>query len=265
MNQPVDSQTSFQVNYWHYDPRSGSLTRIKGEPLEERVQAYTSTLLLGSGISGDVYKFTANNSRDKAIKFSIVGGSVKNEYEISLLWPKYSVGLLIQPKAYFSNTMRDFFVMHLYGGTLRDILETLDLKKRVEVLYQLSHGLVTLHDLNISHEDIHLQNIFYDERKNRYDLADFGLSKRKETFNNFSLENDLMFFYQTMESILIGCEPPAMNLLEPYKRRINHLDDILKLGFDEEPARLILELIESPDLTARQYLEAFSKIKNLMK
>lgn len=265
MNQTIDAQTSFQVNYWQYDSKSGFLTRIKGQPLEERIQSYALTILLGSGMSGDVYRCTPNSSRDKAIKFSMEGESIKNEFELSLLWPKDSVGLLIQPKAYFSNRLRDFFIMHLYDGNLRDILESLDLKNRVEVLCQISQGLVTLHDLNISHEDIHLQNIFYDKRKNRYDLGDFGLSKRKETFNNFTLENDLMFFYQAVESILIGCEPPGMSLLEPYKKRIHHLHDLQKIGFEEEPARLLLELIEGENLTARHYLEAFSKIKNLMK
>lgn len=114
--------------------------------------------------------------------------SAKEEYEISCLWPKNEMGLLMRPKAFFpefyngSDKATELIVLHKYDNSLIDLKKELTGLEVVNLVHQVSHGLSVLHSLGVAHRDIGLPNIFIDSRLNRFDLADFGLSHTKEKY-----------------------------------------------------------------------------------
>ena len=72
--------------------------------------------------------------------------------------------------------------LHFYCPQVKDDTENNDLSEEVAKLqfYQISHALAYLHDQNISHRDLKLDNVLKmtKEKKTLLKLTDFGLSKK---------------------------------------------------------------------------------------
>ena len=264
MNSDSEVQKSADEN-WYYSKHEKKLWRVKFSKFDAH---YNINREMGHGISAIVSLFKSEQMGEcEAVKFS--NGPhhpVKPEYEISLKWPKGATGLLLRPKAYFSDPLCDFFVMHAYDTAIKKILFQFCIKERIEAIYQVCQGVTTLHNLGIAHRDIHLANIFYDKDKNRFDLGDFGLAITSETNKkefDSGVNKDICDLKESIESILLGEEPDRwLRLKNGYKQQLNILEDILKLGFNLESSRLILDFMNSVPKNAEEILNIFKKIKN---
>lgn len=163
---------------WHYDQKNEIFSSIQTRNGESRMTNYDVTGHLGNGNFGVVKTLKPRENRKlKAVKYSDT--SMKCEFEISLKWPKKSIGLLIRPEAYFPSTesgMPNVMVMHKYDGKLTDFYPQMNGEKKLEAVCQISQGIATLYDLHILHHDLYFDNILHDKRMNRYDVADFGIA-----------------------------------------------------------------------------------------
>lgn len=175
------------------------------------------------------------------------------EYETTLIWPKGTTGLLLRPKGCLNTPFGAFFIMHKYDGELGKSLHLLSANEKIEAICQICQGLVTLHDLRMAHGDIHIGNILYDKKKNRFDLIDF----EHVTEDTDDFKEDFEDLKICIEGIIMG-EPKYESPRELYE-----LDDVIKLGFNLESAKLILDFMDSDPKDAKEILQCFNKIKEL--
>lgn len=65
----------------------------------------------------------------------------------------------------------------LYPQSLADFDES----EIMQLAYDIGTALESAHKKNILHRDIKLENVFYDSKKKKYKLGDFGIAKKTET------------------------------------------------------------------------------------
>lgn len=178
-------------------------------------------------------------------------GHAEIEYETTQKWPKGTTGLLLRPKCFLQAPFGEFFIMHNYDGEIKEFLPLLSAKEKIEAICQIAQGLITLHDMRITHEDLHIGNILYDKKKNRFDLIDFEHAiEDTEDFNQ-----DLKDIKICIEGIISGKAKYG------FQAGSYDLDDIIKFGFNNESAKLILDFLNSDLKNAKEILQHFSKIK----
>ena len=185
---------------------------------------------------------------------------------MTLKWPKGAIGLLLRPKACLEEPFGgSFFIMHKYDGGIPIALSQLTVSEKIEAICQLSQGLATLHDLAITHGDLHVGNVFYDKIKNRYDLGDFEYAAEWDDKDEFieASNKDLDEFKTCIVSIIIG-EAIYTNSCRKEFHKLDNLEEIIKLGFNSESSRLILDFINSDIKGAHETLQLFTKIKELV-
>ncbi|KAF0522636.1 kinase-like protein [Gigaspora margarita] len=73
-------------------------------------------------------------------------------------------------------------------GTLREYLKTnftrLQWTDKLRIAKEIAHGLLFLHDKNITHRDLHSKNILIHQRQPK--ITDFGLSRHMNEMSNTS-------------------------------------------------------------------------------
>lgn len=285
----MDSTSSI----WHQDS-AGDIWRQKGN---EKV-CYKFDQVVGFGTQGKIWTIIRESGNGKTKIAKVSSTLLKNEYEASLKYPKNALGLVLRAKAYISGT-HQIIIMHKYDGDLASLISTMTNNQKIEAVYQLCKGILTIHTLNISHRDIHLGNIFYDKIKNRYDLGDFGYSTESKE-EKFKL-NDITLLKKTIESILIGKEPDPvfvpvnftkntsssnnndnqdeiLGLLEEifsknvltvpssdYVQRLKTKEDVMLLGYSDEVADLIMNFMNHTPDNIQMICATFKNVMKLMK
>ena len=68
-----------------------------------------------------------------------------------------------------------------------DELNKLNLFKLLQKFANVFEGLCIINENNLVHFDIRLDNILYDNKKNKFTIIDFGLMKEKKNINYLSL------------------------------------------------------------------------------
>lgn len=161
---------------------------------------YDFERLIGFGLRGKVYLVSSKQKEYKSKAAKILVSQIENfkqfateEFQIGFLFPNKTRGLMLHPKALLfgnyhpesrENIEVALIVMHLYDCSLSRRLNEMEPHDDVEAVCQLSEGLTYLHSKDIVHCDIHKGNVFFDKKKNRYDLADFGSSQIKGKLRN---------------------------------------------------------------------------------
>jgi serine/threonine protein kinase len=62
-----------------------------------------------------------------------------------------------------------------------NVNRNLNLKKKIEIIFEIAQGLIILHQQNIIHLDVKPSNILLNEDRSIVKIADFGISKVKKT------------------------------------------------------------------------------------
>lgn len=249
----MNIQNPSKSNYFNNNTNDNQLfSRVKSD--NGSITHYFRDKCLSSRPGANVYLCIPQEiGKHKIIKWRDDPGRAEMEYETTLKWPKGTTGLLLRPKGCLQTPFGEFFIMHKYDGEIKEILPLLSTEEKVESICQISQGLITLHDLGMAHEDIHIGNILYDKKKNRFDLTDF--EHVIEDTDDF--KKDLEELKICIEAIIMG--KPKYDM----QRELYELDDITKFGFNLESAKLILDFMNSDLKDAKDILQHFTKIKEL--
>lgn len=247
--------------FWFKDESSDRIGRIKGiQQNNLKLTNYEFKEMLGSGAVGTVFALRPQGG-GKAKAAKVVYGYrdlLQKEFEIYLMWPKNAVGLPLRPKAYFNEKEKtcEILIMHKYDSDIKDILSQLTPQEKIEAICQASQGLATLHNLGISHGDLHLGNILYEKQKKRFDLADFNLSvvmKDEATFNAL-VKIDLNDFKETVIKTILFKEKEDGKSEREY---------LLELGYSDQAVKHLIEYLENPDAAAEQIYKIFSFLRKI--
>lgn len=136
---------------------------------------------LGSGACGFVYKaFDLKNKRDVAIKKILTYKEKANrEIEILLKLDCKNIGKLYE--AYNSDNFYYLILEYIPGQNLDQLIKKLDYHTIwKKFLSQILNTIKYLHELNIVHCDIKLENIIYNKEKDLFVLLDFGFASPDE-------------------------------------------------------------------------------------
>lgn len=172
------------------------------------------------------------------------------EYNILMKWENKSTGLMIRPKAFLENGLLKILVMHKYDRTLRTCIPHMNHLQKLEAAFQISQGVTCLHKLNVAHNDLGLNNILYDHRKNRYDIIDFESSIiLNPNEGNAYKQSDV----DDLRSVIRGI------LLEQPKMLSTKLEDVSKIGYTKEITELIQDFESDRHTSAQHIAEIFEK------
>ena len=150
---------------------------------------YNATEIIGEGGSARVYKATDDAARSVAIKLLDPTKATrdkikrfKNKYLYCTnnahahIVPVNDHGILIE-----ENRSSPFFVMPLYSGSLRTLLETGITPSQVLPYFaQLLDGTEAAHLRKVVHRDLKPENILFDQAADNLLLADFGIARFEE-------------------------------------------------------------------------------------
>ncbi len=253
-------KTDFPSPTWHRDEKSGVITRVKTKRVNGLLSSYTTAYnlseLIGSGGQGTVYSLKPNGTgKTKAVKR---GNSCEKDYAYSFLWPKNAPGLLMRPKALFSDQTTKLLVMHKYDCNLKECISSLTHEQKLDAIYQISRGVSRLKKLGIKHNDIKLSNIAYDKMKNRYDLIDFGVAKisKKEIKFHKSLKSSWSLDELSLSKIID-------RILFPDVDYVNTMSDklvaISQLGYSTKVTEYLQEYFAHKDFTPDKIADLFLK------
>ncbi len=183
---------------------------------------------IGKGSFGTVYKATLNLDIISPSKKVIQAGTtvvvkeqiIKNErvrentkQEINVLYNamKDECANIVQLYDVFTADDKVYFIMeYIEGDTFEALFNYVHFQTEDElitnILQPLMNGLQCLHDHDIAHRDIKLENIMYDKKNNTYKWIDFGHSCRLNcsfrigNFGTLAPETLLRIFESSIES-----------------------------------------------------------------
>ncbi len=237
-------------------------------------RCYTIDQKVGSGGFSNVWTIIPKEAKSGKTKIAKIAryyetelNHFPDEYLVSSKYPDKSVGLMLKTKAYLDNGKdKKILIMHKYDGDINIIISTMTKEEKIEAIWQLAKGLSTLHELGIIHGDFGFQNIFYHKIKNRYDIADFGYSidvgsERFDSLNSDSLNDDIRHFKSNVECILVGKKVEFPIGHSCYKRSLKTEIDVMRLGYSEKVASLIIDFMNNTPDNMRQICEIFDKVK----
>jgi serine/threonine protein kinase len=144
---------------------------------------YTFLKKLGEGTYGQVWKAKDSNGNIVAIKcFKTDIDDLESEYDalidISTDCSEYAV---CYKDRYTYNDMPRLVIEYIDGNTADSIMDSsINLNGNYLFPYCLIKGIDVLHKLDISHQDIKLQNIMFDNNTGKFRYIDWGLACLKK-------------------------------------------------------------------------------------
>jgi len=156
---------------------------------ESTFETYTVTRIMGEGGAGRV--FEVRDSVGKALAAKCLRPELvtterkkrfKNEIDFCKKHPHRNIVQVMD----YGLVQRDgvsvpFYVMPLFAGTLRDLLEKKIQRERVLPLFsQVFDGVEAAHLLGVTHRDLKPENVLYDSTSNSLVIADFGIAHFEE-------------------------------------------------------------------------------------
>jgi len=152
--------------------------------------AYTFLKILGSGSFGDVWLAEDENGVKVAIKSFKVHNSdtiddFNHEFEsltnIKDKCDEFAVCIL---DSYEKNGLFRIVFNYIDGLTLEHYIKITSNRTDLQILKDLVIGLYNLHKLNITHQDIKLENIMWDINAKKYKFVDWGIACLKKYCDN---------------------------------------------------------------------------------
>ncbi len=150
---------------------------------------YTASEILGEGGSGRVYKVTDESGDIYALKLLHSSVAIreklkrfKNELIFCQKNQHPNIISVVDHGVYINNgDSAPFYVMHLYNGSLRTMINARITPDRVLGYFgQLLDGVEAAHLQGIVHRDLKPENILIDPKTDHLVVADFGIARFRE-------------------------------------------------------------------------------------
>lgn len=218
-----------------------------------RCKIYSFFQCLGMGCGGVVWGLRTKEGKMQAVKLNYSPLSIKEEFSIPFSWPNYTTGLSLHPKGFIPAVapyIPEMIIMPKYDGDLRNYLPKLSPEDRLDAIVQVSSGLATLHRLGLFHDDLSLSNIAYHTENKRFDIIDFGKTKRDASF----MDRDVAELKNLLVCILMGSD----NLLFENAKSMVTEKALRAEGFSSEICPFILSALDSLPDTATEIHTLFS-------
>lgn len=158
---------------------------------ETTVARYSATAIVGEGGAGKVYKATADSGELVAVKLldPAKGASkegrrrFRNELSFGSRNRHPNVVTVLDHGPFrIGDDVTPFYVMPLYGSTLRDALKKGVLPTQVLAMFsQILNGVEAAHLQGVVHRDLKPENIMHDAAANRWVMGDFGVAEFTHT------------------------------------------------------------------------------------
>lgn len=150
---------------------------------------YTGTDIIGEGGAGRIYRAIDDTENVYAIKLLDSAKATKekakrfkNELLFSQRNQHQNLITVIDHGIFVDGKKRSpFYVMPLYTGSLRTLLETgIPADKVLFYFNQLLDGVEAAHIQRVIYRDLKPENVLYDEAQDRLLIADFGIARFEE-------------------------------------------------------------------------------------
>jgi len=150
---------------------------------------YTATHIIGEGGSGRIFEAVDDAEGKYAIKYLDPAKATKEKVKrfknelLFCLRNQHPNILTITDHGVFTKeeSKTPFYVMPLYDGSLRDLLEAgISVDKALIYFAQMLDGVEAAHIRGIVHRDLKPENILYAAAEDRLVIADFGIASFEE-------------------------------------------------------------------------------------
>jgi serine/threonine protein kinase len=190
-------------------------------------ETYTIRKQIGQGVNGFVYQVTNSSGAEFALKLLDPRTATEEKRkrfrnELGFCERNNHKNIItVVDRGLFENA--PFYVMHCYGGSLRDLIRNpIEHQKVLPVFSQILDGVEAAHLQRVIHRDLKPENILFDQASETPVIADFGIAHFEE--------EDLLTAVETNDrGRLANFEYAAP---EQCKRgqRVDHRADIYALG-----------------------------------
>jgi serine/threonine protein kinase len=179
-------------------------------PIEGSIEnGYTFLKKLGEGTYGQVWKAKDSNGNIVAIKcFKNDIDDMKSEYDalIDILTDCSEYAVCYKDRYTYNNNPR-LVIDYIDGNTADSIMNSsIDLNDNYLFPYCLIKGIDVLHKLGVSHQDIKVENIMFDNNTDKFRYIDWGLACLKKYCPN----KGICFNKQCKTSGTITTMPPEL-------------------------------------------------------
>lgn len=199
-----DKYSNFSKNTWVVENCPKSFIRIKNE----KKQIYCKSKWIDRGDYGSIWELESGDKTSyKICKITPLYSHKKSAHrEVKCLKylyqqnPEGFKGIELYPKKVIVDKDGDVcaIIKSKYDGDLIKLFNSSALvpSDAKEVILQITQGIATLHSYQISHGDLKLDNIFFREKNGilRYDIADFGESRKYINKNNMTIRQSFFHF-----------------------------------------------------------------------
>ncbi len=212
---------------------------------------------LGTGTRGVVWELRTKEGKMQAVKLNYSPLSIQEEFRIPFSWPNYTLGLSLHPKGFIPAVapyIPEMIIMPKYDGVLKNLLPNLSAAGRLDAIVQVSSGLATLHRLGLFHDDLSLSNIAYHLATKRFDIIDFGKTKRDASL----MDRDVAELKNLLVCILMGGD----NLLFENAKSVATEKALRTEGFSPEICPFILSALDNLPDTAIEIRTVFSALNH---
>ena len=166
---------------------------------ETAIAIYTAESIVGEGGAGRIYKAKDDSGDVWAIKCLDPGKATKervkrfkNELQFCYKNEHQNIVAVVDYGVSEHNSIRaPFYVMHLYSGSLRDLMKKgIGVDAVLKYFSQMLDGVEAAHLKKVIHRDLKPENILYDSDKDNLLIADFGIARFEEEELFTAVETD---------------------------------------------------------------------------
>lgn len=154
------------------------------QKIKETRKNFTDFRRIGCGTYGIVYRYT-NGMISKQYRNSDSYIDHTDIKELAILSNLHNVNNIVQMEAFDNQISRHTYLFlepfetDLYNFSRKNVIKIEDY---TDIIYQMIVGVANMHNLNIYHRDLKLQNILIRKKDDKFDIAicDFGMGKIKK-------------------------------------------------------------------------------------
>jgi serine/threonine protein kinase len=155
---------------------------------ETALDTYAVREIIGEGGSGRVFRVTDSDGQSFALKClspERLSSDRRRRFKNELFFLRNNrhaniVRVVDDGVIAWGGATTPFYVMPLYGGTLRSTIGSIPRDGVAAVMAQILDGVEAAHNAGVIHRDLKPENILVDTDANRYLVADFGAANFEE-------------------------------------------------------------------------------------